>query len=349
MNTILNIDPFTRGDLSPYALYCSLFGIYPNTLDDRHYYKKEVIDAIISYYQSRPHFNQLQKFEFEEEDVVPCERSYLIWAQNILVQIYRLDNGYSVEFMYSDDKNVLDDFLALICPFRIIANDKPRFYMVVNRSRCLDLEEFDIRSANIDVSKYYNDDFQLVHMEIESFLNESRSGLVVLHGKQGTGKTSYIRRLIYNCDKEKEVIFMNGEMVHIMASPQFIPFILEHKDSIIVIEDCEELLAARTGNSSVNAGLINILNISDGLLSDALRIKFICTFNAPLKDIDKALLRKGRLVARYEFGDLEPKKANAIITEQGLNIPMQTVPITLADLFNYEKPTFEQQRKSMGF
>jgi ATP-dependent 26S proteasome regulatory subunit len=47
----------------------------------------------------------------------------------------------------------------------------------------------------------------------------------------------------------------------------------------------------------MNAGLINILNNSDGLLSDELCIKFICTFNAPLKDIDEALLRKGRLAA----------------------------------------------------
>jgi ATP-dependent 26S proteasome regulatory subunit len=95
--------------------------------------------------------------------------------------------------------------------------------------------------------------------------------------------------------------------------------------------------------------LINILNMSDGLLGDVLNLKFICTFNAPLKDIDKALLRKGRLVARYEFKDLSTEKANAIIKEQKLNIPLQTKPITLAELFNYQKQNFEQAKIVIGF
>ena len=67
-------------------------------------------------------------------------------------------------------------------------------------------------------------------------------------------------------------------------------------------------MSSRNGSNRMNAGLVNILNISDGLLSDELCIKFICTFNAPLKDIDEALLRKGRLAARYEFKDLTTDK-----------------------------------------
>ena len=86
----------------------------------------------------------------------------------------------------------------------------------------------------------------------------------------------------------------------------------------------------------MNAGLVNILNISDGLLSDELCIKFICTFNAPLKDIDEALLRKGRLAARYEFKDLTTDKVNQLIKEESLDIPEQTHPMTLAEIYNYE-------------
>ena len=78
-------------------------------------------------------------------------------------------------------------------------------------------------------------------------------------------------------------------------------------------------------------------------------IKFICTFNAPLKDIDEALLRKGRLAARYEFKDLTTDKVNQLIKEESLDIPEQTHPMTLAEIYNYEGMDFSQGRKRVGF
>jgi hypothetical protein len=55
------------------------------------------------------------------------------------------------------------------------------------------------------------------------------------------------------------------------------------------------------------------------------------------------------LVARYEFGDLTADKANSLIVEQGLDVPQQLSPISLADLYNYEKPAFEQEKRAIGF
>ena len=112
---------------------------------------------------------------------------------------------------------------------------------------------------------------------------------------------------------------------------------------------CSLQLSSRNGSNRMNAGLVNILNISDGLLSDELCIKFICTFNAPLKDIDEALLRKGRLAARYEFKDLTTDKVNQLIKEEGLDIPQQTQPMTLAEIYNYEGMDFSLGRKRVGF
>ena len=184
--------------------------------------------------------------------------------------------------------------------------------------------------------------------KIENFLLEdNKSGLIILHGKQGTGKTTYIRHLI-NLGK-KRMIYMSGDLVDKLSDPSFITFIRQQKNSIFIVEDCEELLSSRNGGNRMNAGLVNILNISDGLLSDELCIKFICTFNAPLKDIDEALLRKGRLAARYEFKDLTTDKVNQLIKEESLDIPEQTHPMTLAEIYNYEGMDFSQGRKRVGF
>ena len=67
------------------------------------------------------------------------------------------------------------------------------------------------------------------------------------------------------------------------------------------------------------------------------------------KDIDEALLRKGRLAARYEFKDLTTDKVNQLIKEEGLDIPQQTQPMTLAEIYNYEGMDFSLGRKRVGF
>lgn len=67
----------------------------------------------------------------------------------------------------------------------------------------------------------------------------------------------------------------------------------------IVIEDAEDLLVSRDTNH--NSGISMLLNLTDGLLGQSLGIQVICTFNTHVSNIDRALLRKGRLIALYEF------------------------------------------------
>jgi ATP-dependent 26S proteasome regulatory subunit len=47
-----------------------------------------------------------------------------------------------------------------------------------------------------------------------------------------------------------------------------------------------------------------ILNLTDGLLADFLRLHIICTINCASSDIDPALLRPGRLLCHRIFSRL---------------------------------------------
>jgi ATP-dependent 26S proteasome regulatory subunit len=92
------------------------------------------------------------------------------------------------------------------------------------------------------------------------------------------------------------------------------------------------------------------LNLGDGLLSDALAIKLICTFNADLKDIDRAILRKGRLIARYEFKPLNTEKAKALANSLGVKNNVNK-DLTLAEIYNLEKYDYSKvnDNKKIGF
>lgn len=97
-----------------------------------------------------------------------------------------------------------------------------------------------------------------------------------------------------------------------------------------------------------NSVVSTILQLTDGLFSDYLNIKIICTFNTSLDKIDKALLRKGRMIAYYEFKALIPEKANEILSE--MYHETTVTDMTLADIFNYRNKHFNQNEKGkIGF
>ncbi len=211
---------------------------------------------------------------------------------------------------------------------------KSTFNLIVNSSyggSSLDVEEFDIRKQDISISDNYNNDFQPVNERIINFLQEDKkSGLIVLHGKHGTGKTSYIRYLISHV--EKKFIYLPSYLANEISSPHFIPFIKDYKNCILIIEDCEEVIKSRkAGNTS--GAIENLLNMGDGLLSDALFLKVICTFNTDLKNIDQALLRKGRLRGLYEFKELDTVKVQNLFIKNNIQ-HCEPKPMTLAEIYN---------------
>jgi hypothetical protein len=91
-----------------------------------------------------------------------------------------------------------------------------------------------------------------------------------------------------------------------------------------------------------------ILQLTDGLFSDYLNIKIICTFNTNIERIDKALLRKGRMIAKYKFTALTPEKTAALAKKLGYENVSGS--LTLADIFGYEQRNYNMQpKKGLGF
>jgi ATP-dependent 26S proteasome regulatory subunit len=184
---------------------------------------------------------------------------------------------------------------------------------------------------------------------VEKFIKAPGSGLIILHGLPGTGKTSYIRHLINTY--EKKFVYVTQEIASRLSSPDFISFCFTKlKDSILVLEDCETLLKSRESGNR-NTGLSDLLDMTDGLLSDVFNIKFICTFNEDIKNIDKALLRKGRLACKYEFGKLKKEKALKLVERLNADTSKVIGDMSLAEIYNLEDMSFdiESTRTKIGF
>ncbi|CAF5125687.1 unnamed protein product, partial [Rotaria sp. Silwood1] len=75
---------------------------------------------------------------------------------------------------------------------------------------------------------------------------------------------------------------------------------MRYPNSILIVEDAENIIRDRTQDTfAPNQAVANLLNLSDGLLGDAMHQQIICTFNCDVRSIDAALLRDGRLVIEH--------------------------------------------------
>ncbi len=218
--------------------------------------------------------------------------------------------------------------------------------LVQDPSCGLYVKKFALKDPQVDLGLCYNDDLVPVHETIlERLSRQDAKGIVLLHGQPGTGKTTYIRHLASVLGKP--MIFIPPDLAPQVASPEFLALMVDHPGSILVIEDAESVIRDRVNDE--NLSVANLLNISDGLLSDCLSIQLICTFNTDLSRIDKALLRKGRIIARYEFGALTWQKAEALSSTLGFSNTVSR-DMTLAEIYHHSEVDYGAPAgKKIGF
>ena len=212
----------------------------------------------------------------------------------------------------------------------------------------MDTEDYELNVPDVDVELNYGQEFSKIHETIVKRLNNMNDkGIILFHGDPGTGKTSYIKYLT-RLIKEKEILFIPPSMAESLSEPSIIPFLMEHKNSILIIEDAEKVISDREINGS-SAGVSNILNITDGILGDCLNIQIVATFNMKKEKIDKALLRKGRLICEHKFTPLSVENSNKLLKHLGKTKTVDK-PTSLADIYHIDEDLARVENKiQIGF
>ena len=285
------------------------------------------------------------KAEFDGKITALYQRNYYDWdekKQLFYRTLFELNNRIIIELSQSYaqvlyNQNQCEEagrILSALVQFEEAEKENEfEINIITLSSGNLELKRLDIKPTLLDLDLYYNDDFREVDAVVRERLGRKNDkGIVLLHGLPGTGKTTYLRHLIGSLNKK--VLFVSPSVAGNLMNPEFIDLLIEHPNSVLIIEDAENIIMDRRHNST--SSVSNLLNISDGLLSDCLNVQIICTFNSGLDLVDSALMRKGRLIAKYAFGKLEVEKARRLSAHLGLQQEISR-PMTLADIANSQE------------
>lgn len=241
---------------------------------------------------------------------------------------------------------IRDQLIELVKQCQIKDKDQLAFYMIsCTDNLYLNKMELEV-DDKLNLEDLYNENLIDKIDKIDHFINEDTTGLMLLHGEPGTGKTTFIKHLIKRYPGKK-FIYVPNNIFKQIDGPSFIQFFIDYKDSILILEDAEALLIDRDlGNTSIST----LLNLTEGLLGEALKLKVICTFNCQYNKIDRALIRKGRLKFAYKFEFLTIDKVNNLFSKLDINYEAtECMSLTNVINFNLNNDLNVNQNKKIGF
>jgi hypothetical protein len=347
INTPIHYEVFTDGNsyINHLRLFHMLYGTVANiktihNIDTnllRKTIKEDEKDNILVEYYNQTYLKEKKENQYLDH--------FFNLNNGILINIYRTE----VYLLFEPKNEILaQEYQNKYLKFEKKETKTKEISLIINSGNYLSTREIEIKKLKIDLNLHYNEGFKEVHQIILKTLKINNSkGLFLFHGEPGTGKSTYIKYLIHS--QKKKVVFLSPKMAGNLDAMAFTEFLIDNKNIVLVIEDAEDLIISRENHP--NSQLSFLLNLTDGLLADSLGIQIIATFNTELKNIDKALLRKGRLSAIYEFKPLATDRANILLKSLGVNDFTTKKPMILADIFNYNSDNFSESKstKSIGF
>jgi hypothetical protein len=248
---------------------------------------------------------------------------------------------------------VAADFRRYVTP---LAKAKPGFHLISfgsdgPRTELVQVDACPAANAD-ELALHYGADFVVWEKRWLERLTSRHSGVTILFGPPGVGKTSYLKMLMARFIDRFAFYYLPLSSFDLLSAPQFVDFWLnqtllhEDKPKLTIIEDAENLLLPRDERS--RAQVSNLLNIGDGFLGEHLKLHVIATTNTPLRRMDDAVLRPGRLMGTREFRRLSRAEALRLAQAKGLTLAAASDTWSLAEIYHGRPEVFAAE-SSVGF
>ena len=250
----------------------------------------------------------------------------------------------TIYYSSSEDADEVNEIIKSLSEYQVIddSEDGHNLNVVSLSNNSIELEEIKYDDIDIDnIEEYYS---KQTFKDLSKWLKKSKkqqSGLSILYGKRGTGKSSAIKYLATKLDRN--LIFVPNNLVDLtINSSDFSKFLRKHENPILILDDCEMIFNEFFTKSNIIVN--NLMQLVDGLLSNKLSI--ITIFNVEDKsEIDHNLIECNNLIDIVEFTDLSNSEANQLSELLGYKQKHKN-DIRLLDLIKNNK---SDNKKRLGF
>ena len=347
-NLKININKDDSG-LNDFLYLWDIFKTRPN---------KVLIHGIFDFKETESFFDQYEKVNkfteiicLEIDDIIN-DKLLLKSTESIYISYIAVDkltesaviSDITIYYSSSEDADEVNEIIKSLSEYQVIddSEDRHNLNVVSLSNNSIELEEIKYDDIDIDnIEEYYS---KQTFKDLSKWLKKSKkqqSGLSILYGKRGTGKSSAIKYLATKLDRN--LIFVPNNLVDLtINSSDFSKFLRKHENPILILDDCEMIFNEFFTKSNIIVN--NLMQLVDGLLSNKLSI--ITIFNVEDKsEIDHNLIECNNLIDIIEFTDLSNSEANQLSELLGYKQKHKN-DIRLLDLI---KNTKSDNKKRLGF
>ena len=347
-NLKININKDDSG-LNDFLYLWDIFKTRPN---------KVLIHGTFDFKETESFFDQYEKVNkfteiicLEIDDIIN-DKVLLKSTESIYISYIAVDkltesaviSDITIYYSSSEDADEVNEIIKSVSEYQVIDDleEGHNLNVVSLSNNSIELEEIKYDDIDIDnIEEYYS---KQTFKDLSKWLKKSKkqqSGLSILYGKRGTGKSSAIKYLATKLDRN--LIFVPNNLVDLtINSSDFSKFLRKHENPILILDDCEMIFNEFFTKSNIIVN--NLMQLVDGLLSNKLSI--ITIFNVEDKsEIDHNLIECNNLIDIIEFTDLSNSEANQLSELLGYKQKHKN-DIRLLDLI---KNTKSDNKKRLGF
>jgi hypothetical protein len=304
-------------DLNDFLYSWEQFESRPNKIVIHNAYaSKQFIEFFSNNFVDRNFFTEVIPSD-DEYELIINDKMFVKLNDNVYCSYIVIDKRHEksvineISFYYKNEKdfefiqNVIEELNKCIVNFE--ENEYNKLNTISINSGSLEIEPVDISIDLDNFDMYYSKSTSKEIKKLIKEIKKSSSGLSILYGERGLGKTSVINYIASELDRI--VIFIPNNMIeHTINNPDFRKFLKRYVKPILVIDDCEMLFSEYFNKS--NTFTNNLLQLVDGFLSETIEANVIAIFNTDDEDeIDHSLLDANNLLRVIKFEYLSPEES----------------------------------------
>jgi hypothetical protein len=307
-----------RSDFNDFSICWEIFGTRPNKLSIYNSYKSEHFLEVVS---------ELVQERTLSTEIVATNDGTLNISEEVFVKIrdtiyfsyFIVDKNsqnsiiIDLVFYYKDveeDWNVVKEIVESLndCILNVADEESHNLYNIVVSNGNVEMEPVNFSDDFTDIEFFYSENTFKKISKLRKKISKNDSGIYVLDGERGLGKTTLIKYLAEEVDK----VFLHipSNLVDLtINNPDFINILRKYQSPVIVLDDCETIMADMFGKT--NQTVTNILQIVDGLTSSIRKVNIVCVFNEPIDEED-TILTANNFRERVEFDLLSPDESSEL-------------------------------------